>query len=114
MVSNAEKKRNKQEYSLDRIRTLAKQGAVAFMSSRVTRHVENYGYTPDDVNDCLASLKIDNYHESICYQGKTWLDVYLVSYTGSSGNTDDLYIKLKLNRDCILVLLASFHPEGAL
>lgn len=114
MVSATEKRRDKQEYSLDRIRELAKQGAVSFLSSRVTRHVENYGYTPDDINECLASLKIDNYRESICYQGRTWLDVYLISYTGSSGSTDDLYIKLKLDRDCILVLLASFHPEGAL
>ena len=114
MVSDKEERRGKKEYSLDRIKELAEWGNVMYLSSRVTRHVENLGYSPDDVHKCLSCLEEENYDKSIRYDGGPWLDIYLISYTGSTGHTENLYIKLKLNRDCIVIQLASFHPEGAI
>ena len=114
MVSVKEERRSNKEYSLNRIRELAEQGQVDYMFRRVTRHVENLGYSPDDVHKCLSCLGEENYRGTVRYDGKLWLDEYLISYIGPTGHTDELYIKLKLNRDCIVIQLASFHPEGAI
>lgn len=114
MVSDKEERRDKKEYSLGRIKELAEWGNVMYLSSRVTKHVENLGYSPDEVHKCLSCLKEENYRGTVRYDGKPWLDEYLISYTGPAGQTDDLYIKLKLNRDCVVIQLASFHPEGAI
>lgn len=114
MVSDTEERRDNKEYSLDRIRELAERGAVMYMSSRVTKYVENLDYSPDDVHMCLSCLQDENYRGTVRYNGRSWLDEYLISYIGPTGHTDDLYIKLKLDRDCVVIQLASFHPEGAI
>ncbi len=114
MVSNKEERKDKREYSLNRIKELAARGSVMHLSTRVTKHIENLGYSPDDVNECLMALQDDNYRGTIRYQGRIWLDEYLISWNGPTGFTDDLYIKLKLDRDCIVIQLASFHREGAI
>jgi len=114
MVSSKEERRDKKEYSLDRIRELSERGDVMYLSSRVTRDVENLNYSPDDVHQCLSCLEEENYRGTVRYDSKPWLDEYLISYTGPTGHTDNLYIKLKLNCDCVVIQLASFHPEGAL
>jgi len=113
MVMEEEERRQRPEYSLDRVRELAREGRVSYGSSRVTRHVENLEYAPEDVHRCLACLEPSHYRGSVRYEGTgPWLDEYLITFIGPRGCTDDLYIKLKLNRDCILIVLASFHPEG--
>ena len=114
MVSDERGRRDRKEYSLDRIRELAERGDVIYLSSRVGRDVENLNYSPDDVHKCLSCLKEENYRGTVRYDGRPWLDEYLISYTGPTGHTDDLYIKLKLNHDCVVIQLASFHPEGAI
>jgi len=114
MVSDTEERRDFKAYSLERIRELAENGHIHYMSRRVFIHTENLGYSPDDVNKCIASLTDANYRGTVRYDGKAWLDEYLISYTGPSGHVDDLYIKLKLNRGCVVIQLASFHPEGAI
>jgi len=114
MVSSEEERRDKKEYSLERIKELAESGDVMYLSSRVTKHVENLEYSPCHVHDCLSLLEEENYRGTIRYNNGPWLDEYLISYKGPTGHVDDLYIKLKLNRDCIVIELASFHTEGAL
>ncbi len=114
MVSEAEGRRDSKEYSLVRIKELAERGDVIYLSKRVTKHIENLSFSPEDVHKCLSCLDEENYRGTVRYDGKPWLDEYLISYTGSTGHTDDLYIKLKLNRDCVVIQLASFHREGAL
>lgn len=113
MVTRNGERRNQPEYSLQRVRELARTGSVDYGSRRVVRHVENLGYAPEDVCRCLAGLEAGHYRESIRYrENGPWLDVYLITCTGPAGHADSLYIKLKLNRDCIVVVLESFHPEG--
>ena len=112
MVSSRERKKTP-EYSLVRIHELAEAGEWAYGSRRVARHIENLGYSPDDVGACLVSLREAHYRGTVRYENApVWLDEYLISFKGPSGHVDDLYIKLKLNRDGLLILLASFHPEG--
>ncbi len=112
MVSSNER-RNRREYSLRAVRDLARQGSVIYGSARVQRHIENLGYEPKDVHNCLACLEECHYRGTVRYENsRIWMDEYLISFSAPSGQIDDLYIKLKLNRDCVLIVLASFHPEG--
>lgn len=113
MVSSGEERRKKAEYSLTCIQQLASQGEVIYGSRRVQRHIENLGYSPEDVHACLGKLTSDHYRGSVRYESDPfWHDEYLITFEAKNNQPDELYIKLKLNRDCVLVILASFHPEG--
>jgi len=112
MVNQIAEERSSPQFSLTRIRELARGGCVRYAYARVTCDIENLGYSPDDVQQCLASLEERHFRRSIRYEEQNfWLDEYLITYDSPSGCTDNLYIKLKLNRDCILILLSSFHRE---
>lgn len=107
-----EERRDRPEYSLRRIREMAGQGKVRYLSARVTMDVENLGFTPDDVHECLGALEAKHFRGSVRYEGsRVWLDEYLISCSGQRDISDNLYIKLKLDRDCIWIYLASFHRE---
>lgn len=111
MVTETER-RDSPEYSLTRVHELAAQGHVRYLSGRVQRDVENLSYAPKDVHKCLQTLNNCHFHHAERYpQEKAWLDVYLVAYPGPADVLDELYVKLKLDRDCIYVGLASFHRE---
>ncbi len=121
MVTNnnkTETRRNRSEHSIEAIHRLARQGQVAYGSQRVQDHIINYlGYSLKEVCDCLLGISEMDYKESIDYgDHKKWLDVYIssISPPGKPKNDPPLYIKLKLNRDCTTLVLASFHPEGML
>ena len=74
--------------------------------------VENLDFAPEDVHRCLQALEDTNFRGSVRYKGsKFLLDEYLVACTGQREISDNLYIKLKLNRDCVWIDLASFHRE---
>jgi hypothetical protein len=112
MVTDKDEMRNTPEYSIQRIRELAASGHVRYMSTTVERDVQNLEYIPDDVHECLARLDKSHYYNSIRYAGrKYWLDVYHITCQGQTAFQDNLYIKLKLDRDCIWIDLASFHRE---
>lgn len=105
-------RRRSPEYALTRIRDLARQRAVRYGGSSVQRDVENLGYSPDDVCNCLQLLNDCHFRGAVRYEpGGVWLDEYNISYPGPEGVIDELYVKLKLNRDCIVVILASFHRD---
>lgn len=107
-----EERRDRPEYSLQRIREIAAQGKVQYLSSRVTMDVENLEFTPDDVHECLRALEAKHFRGSVRYEGsRAWLDEYLICCKGQRDSSDNLYIKLKLDRDCIWIYLASFHRE---
>ena len=115
MVTKWMEKRAKPECSLPRIRELAAEQAVSYGSSRVQKHTENLGYSFEAVCECLARLLPEHFHHAERYSPTgPWLDVYLVSYRGPTTQHDPLYIKLKLDRDCVYVIVCSFHLEGAL
>lgn len=111
MVTPTER-RDSPEYSLTRIRELAAEGCVRYLGRRVQRDVENLSYAPEDVHKCLQTLNNCHFHHAERYPpARPWFDVYLVPFTGPAGVLDELYVKLKLDRDCIYVELASFHRE---
>ncbi len=118
MVSKPPERRNRNEYSLDAIHRLAAKGNVSYGSKDVQKDIDDLQYSLNDVCKCLESLSTDDYDKSINYgDHKGWLDVYLCKWTStqkSPAETKKLYIKLKLNKDCILIVLASFHPEGTI
>ena len=115
MVTQQEERRHRKEFSLNCIRELAAAGKVDYWSRDVSKDIENLSYSPDDVHACLASLTEDHYRESVNYgDRKGWLDVYHITYQSPTGHQDEMYIKLKLNRDCVTILLMSFHREGSL
>ena len=113
--NNNIRRRSRSEHSLEAVQRLAKQRQVAYGSQRVQEHIVSLGYSIEDVCDCLMALTEHDYRESIHYgDHKGWLDVYVspASPPGKPSNNPHLYIKFKLNRDCVTVVLASFHPEG--
>ncbi len=112
MVSESEERRSSSEYSLTRIRELALQGDVHYYSRRVHRHIENLNYRPEDIYTCLSMLTSAHYRGSVRYGKKPWLDEYLITYKAGNGQPDELYIKLMLNKNCLTIILESFHPEG--
>ncbi len=117
MVSREPVRRHKSESSLDRIRLLAgSEKNVIFASDRVTTTTTNLGYSLLDVCLCLRALTDAHYSESLLYPDtKAWLDVYLITWSKpNSSFTDSLYIKLKLDRNCMNIIIMSFHLEGAL
>ena len=124
MEQGVRDRRKRPDYSLDRIRELAKSGKVDYATARVARDIANLGYPKEVVCDCLSKLSTEHFHESILYENqRTWLDVYkcgyvppaeVSEYLEQTESGDSLYIKLRLNRDRVSVLLFSFHREGSL
>jgi motility quorum-sensing regulator/GCU-specific mRNA interferase toxin len=113
MVNETNQRRDFPAHDLGRIVELAKAGKVTYLNDSVFRDTENYGYSPSDVHICLAMLLPADFRHSVLYEGnKAWLDVYKIAVISpGAGFRDDLYVKLKVNPSCILVLLCSFHPD---
>lgn len=112
MVTGKDEKRDYSEYSLPRIIELAEQGQVRYFSKTVEHQAENLSFSPEDVCNCLAELNEGCFCHSVKYANqKFWMDVYHIFCQGQSGHQDNLYIKLKLDRDCIWIYLASFHQK---
>jgi hypothetical protein len=115
MVTLYVEKRRKAEWSLDRIHELAAQQSINYASSRVQNTTGNLGYSVEAVCECLSKLTSNDFQHAVRYgESDPWLDVYQIKYLGPTAYEDSLYIKLRLNRDCILIVLCSFHLEGAL
>lgn len=113
MVTPQDKEfRDRPDYSLDCIRDLARLGDVAYGGRRVERHIENLGYSPEEVAKCLSSLVESNYQRSErSPPDPKWRDVYHMNWHSSLSCVDELYIKISLNRDCTMIVLHSFHPH---
>lgn len=118
MVNRLADRRDTPVYDLDRVRELAGKGLVTFAGkkkeagTKVEQNAEDLGYSPDDVFACIASLQPGEFDESLLYPDeKFWQDVYKCRRTAPGGEVDDLYIKLKLTRNAVTVVLQSFHRE---
>lgn len=96
-------------YSLERVHELARSGEVAYGGQKVQRDIENLHFELDDVCRCLLSLNACHFKESVSYSDSgICFDVYRVTCRGRDDVDDQLFIKLRVSRDCI-VLLGSFH-----
>lgn len=112
MVSPELEIRGAPEYSLDRIRQLAKSGAVVYASTRVELDIQNLGYSPEEVLACIASLEPEDFRQCVRYANRRlWMDEYQLRWRSVSGFLDSLYLKLHLNRDVTIVFLNSIHRD---
>ncbi len=103
-------KRDAPEYSLDAVRRLAEFRQIEYRGRKVPRDVARLGFNLDDVCQCLQTLQAHHFAHSVRYENfRRWHDVYKPRYQMSDGRAIDLYIKLRLSRDCIVIELCSFH-----
>lgn len=110
MVTNGTK-RDFPAYSLDQVRVLARDLNVA-ISAGVQNAIAGLGYQLEDVCKCLQVLEPSHFQHSIWYENQNnWFDVYHLLYTSPDGYDDNLYIKLRLARACLLVSVISFHRQ---
>ena len=114
MVSSESKeRRDEAKYSLDGIRRLAGFQQIELRGRRQRRHVAELNYELADLCHCLVCLQEHHFSHSERYANdRHWHDVYKMRHTGKDGVTHDMYIKLRLDRGCIVIELCSFHPEG--
>ena len=111
MVTSNPEKREKREYSLDAIHRLARRRCL-FVADKPERDSRNLGHTVDSVCECLLGLEPQHYHESINYHDEQgWFDIYKLRWPAPTKHNqfDDLYIKLRLDRDISYIILTSFH-----
>jgi hypothetical protein len=89
--------------NLDTVKRLAAEGSLVYVGEDVQKDVDKIGLDDEGVCARLQTLELSHYDCSIKY-GKfpVWLDVYLIA---------GLYVKLKLDKNCLNVALHSFHPE---
>jgi hypothetical protein len=110
MVSSKAERQSSPAYALERVRELARKEKVRYESGRVQLDVANLGYALDEVCACIEALRGDDFrHAERHGPDALWLDVYGLDWRSSGGQTDDLYIKLRLANSCLVVGLHSFH-----
>lgn len=111
MVTNADvQERQSAEYSLRRVIELARSSSVRFASTRVQNDIANIDYGIDDVCNCLSSLTEEHFINAVKYpDSRRWLDVYRIKWQLPGRDYDDLYIKLSLDNNCLVIELRSFH-----
>lgn len=95
------------------MKQIAAAGGVVLFGKKIRVDVAQLGYSHEDQCGCIAKLQATEFRESIKYPDcKDWLDVYLTRYLCAAGVENDLYVKLMLTKDCLLVTLHSLHtPE---
>lgn len=115
MVTKFTDRKDKPEYSLRRIYELAEGKQFEYVGN-CERDVANLSYSREDVAACLLSLTPSHYTHSERYSEKgSWRDVYVTRHPrpmtdgDDEKRWDDLYIKLRLDSDCIVIYLHSFH-----
>ena len=95
-------------YPLRDVRAAARTGSLV-LRRRAERDSTNLGYFERDVAECLLSLTEENFLKTETYTHnarQTECDVYLINYTGPSGDADELYVKFSFNG---WVTVYSFH-----
>jgi hypothetical protein len=103
MVTDGEERRRVATCNLDTVKALAAQGSVTYFGGNIQKDIDELGLDDEGVCARLCSLQPSHYDHSIRYGAfELWLDVYLIA---------GLYVKFKLDKDCLSVALHSFHPE---
>lgn len=103
-------KRDSAEYSLTRIIELAGLSSVRYASTKVQNDTENMGYGIEEVCNCISNLTDEHFSNAEKYPDRRqWFDVYKIKWPIPGKDYDDLYIKLSLDNDCLVIELRSFH-----
>ena len=95
-------------YPLRDVQAAARTGSLV-LRQRAEQDSINLEYFERDIAACLLSLTEENFlkTETYTYNARqTECDVYLINYTGPSGDADELYVKFSFNG---WVTVYSFH-----
>ncbi len=113
MVNSVTERDRFPRYSLERIRELASSEKVVYCGTRVGIDIGNLGLNLEAVCNCIAQLDAAAHfrHSERYAADGPWHDVYGCAWSASGGPADDLYIKLRLGRSCLIVDLCSFHLD---
>lgn len=102
------------QYDLRLVQKIVRKGNVD-LSESVQEDVVKYGYTDDDIYECILLLKDNNFLEVKEYPddvaGSLLYDVYLKKVVLNNKHYDELYIKFRVSSGRFL-FITSFHPEG--
>jgi len=103
---------NLPKYALDAVKAIAKRHDIEYRGRIVQRDINNLGYELVDVARCLTQLSESDFSKSIRYERRPTDDIYICAFT-KAGNEeakpDDLYVKLCLIDNCLVVDFATFH-----
>lgn len=106
----AGEKKDAPEYSLDGIRRLAEFRQVEYRGKKVLRDIASLGLDLEEVCLCLQTLQPHHFAHAVRYDNfPRWHDVYKTRYRTRDDRELDLYVKLRLSRDCVVIELCSFH-----
>jgi hypothetical protein len=112
MVSDADLSFEPQ-YDLARVQALAMQQRVEYAGSKVGKDVDELGLTLANVCDCICMLERSNFRHSLTYRDTgVRLDVYHLTVRINSDQLCKLFIKLKHNKNCTVVIVGSFHEQN--
>jgi hypothetical protein len=113
MVTSFTEERDYPRYDLRQVRRLAAVKKLRLTCS-AQRDATNLGYGLDDICRCLQALKSNDFRHSGRYDEPLWHDVYRIRFSSPAEYVDDLYIKLGLSQDCMVINLFSFHLMRAI
>lgn len=101
------------KYSLESIRQAAKAGHVQFHGRRAGVDAAELGYQLGDIIACILAITTDEFSKTLSYTTGPDFDVYLTKYKRpcSEDEQDELYVKLALINDELILSLASFHLQ---
>jgi hypothetical protein len=96
-------------YNLDEMRQAASKQRINYAGRKVNKDIANLGYTLQDVVNCIVSLTVKDFKESVTYPEKSY-DVYIKDVVQTE-QTDRVYMKLRLeeNGEIKILEIGSFH-----
>jgi len=107
MVTQWLDRKDTPDVSLELVKRLAASEAVQFEGFQVQIDTQNLGLGVEAVCDCLQELKAEDFRQSERYTERgPWHDVYLIYW-----RLMPLYVKFKVTKNCLILLVCSFHRE---
>ncbi len=98
-------------YDLEKIIMAAKQQNIVYGGRKVNRDIANLGYTLDEVSNCIMQLRPEHHQKIwVSDHNNHVFDVYIIDFSAKEGQTDSIYMKLRLlENGQIQIGLGSFH-----
>lgn len=98
------------KYNLAFVHEAARLNKVEYNGRKVQVDIQNLEYELEDVVKCLLQLTESDFHQTHYYGKSQIFDAYQCLYKKSTNaNKDNLYIKLRLNDEMLILEIGSFH-----
>lgn len=101
------------QYCLQDVHLIAQKQHIEYFGRVVSRDAAELGYSFEDVVRCVLNITEDEFSKTLRYDTGPVFDVYLTRYPrpNCEGELDELYVKLALVKDRLVLTLASFHLQ---